>query len=156
MNLRSTAELKPWEFAYFSRCFYNQYFDIDEVCYWRDNAGKYHQKKFTAANEPLRLVSLTTRDGLAHDGSLRLRAWEYRVYKIRENQGIDFLDWMDLPNYLIDQILDDIRAETATVNNLVEAGKTAKAPPKLADGAVSPDDYSKHADYLYQKSKALK
>lgn len=110
VGLKKDGPLHEWEIPYFIRNFYDQLFKTSERCYII-REGKYELKNFTPANEPLRMVSKTVREGLTENTVFRRKAWEYRTYRIQEIQGLSFKEWMELTPPIQEQLLTDIRKE---------------------------------------------
>lgn len=146
--MKKDGPLDPWEVPYFVRTFYDQLFKTSERCYViRD--GRYELKGFDEHNNPLRLVSKTTREGLLENTGLRRRAWEYRTYRIQEIQGLDFQQWLALPPHVLENILSDIRREEEHRKAI-----TNRENNQIDD--MTKGDLSRQlGDVLFRNSKAL-
>lgn len=146
--MKKDGPLDPWEVPYFVRTFYDQLFKTSERCYIiRD--GRYEVKTFDEHNNPLRLVSKTTREGLMENSGIRRRAWEYRTYRIQEVQGLDFEQWLSLPPAILESILTDIRREEEQRKAITNRHENE------IDGMGKGDITKQLGDALFKNSKAL-
>lgn len=149
VGIREQGALEPWEVPYFIRSFYDQIFHTSERCYVIKD-GHYEIKAFDEKTNPLRMVSKTVREGLGENNAMRRRAWEYRTYKINEVQGMSFKEWLALPPFTLDMILNDIRKEEEVRQAI------AKTHNNDIDRMTKGDGSSAMADMLLNSSKALR
>lgn len=97
--------VKDWDIPYFMAAFYDAAYKISERCY---NA-EFEIKKFTEATNPLRLVSMNTKEGLMESNRYRKRFNEFITYEVAKLTGMSFPEWIALPTYMLEQLLDDLR-----------------------------------------------
>lgn len=141
--------LKGWEIPYWLSVFYDKTFNISERCY----DEKYQTKRFTADNNPLRLVSMNTKEGLLESNGFRRRAWEHRTYRIYEATGLDLLEWLSMPTAHLEMILNDLRAEAAAVQ-LQQKQQQQELAKMTKDGPITNEQYEQQISKLTSGSKA--
>lgn len=146
IELKKQGPLNDWEVPYFVRNFYDQVFNISQRCYMIKD-GRHEVKAFDQSTNPLRMVSKTVREGLGESAQLRKRAWEYRTYRINEQQGITFDKWLELPPHILDGILNDIRREEQLRSQIT----TSPVPSVPARGDIN----AQRMDAMFEGSKAL-
>lgn len=150
MELKKEGPLDPWEIPYFIRNFYDQVFQISDRCYMmRDR--RHELKSFDTNTNPLRMVSKTVREDLLESSQYRKRAWEYRIYKIHEVQGMSFKEWLEQPPYLLDAILNDIRAEEEAKQRHLHNENNA-----IDQLGLKGDMNKQIGDSLFRNSKSLR
>lgn len=94
-----------WDLPYFMAVFYDSVYKVSERCYTED----FELKRFEEATNPLRMVSMNTKEGLMESNRYRKRFYEYTTYEVCKYTGLSFDKWLALPTFLLEQLLDDLR-----------------------------------------------
>lgn len=100
-----------WEIAYCMRMFYDRIFRLSDSSFLSEE-GVFKRKNFERDTNPLRLVSMTSKEGLFERFSWHSRFVEYRIYEIEKATGMSFEQWLRLPTYVIDEMLNTLKIET--------------------------------------------
>lgn len=95
-----------WDVCYFVAAFYDSFHGLSDKMYLEN----YEKKPAENNTRPLSMVSMNTKEGLMELSGYRKRFMEYRSFSVYDQTGIDFIDWISLPTFVLEQLLSDLRA----------------------------------------------
>lgn len=102
-----------WMVPYYFRMFYELRYNFSEFAYIKnpEDMRKYITKTFTQATSALKLVSMNSKEGLLEANPWRARLMDFRLYKIHEITGMNFSEFLQLPTFYVETVLDFAKHE---------------------------------------------
>lgn len=73
--------------------------------------GYYKKKRFTEDTNPLRMISMNTKEGLMENFYWQKRWLDYRVYEIEKATGLSFTEWLEYPTYVLEEMVTRLKQE---------------------------------------------
>jgi hypothetical protein len=123
-----------WEVAYFMQAFYDNVYGLSDKMYLEN----YERKEVNNFNRPLSMVSMNSREGLSEFSGYRRRLVEYMSFKVKDNTGMSFLEWINLPTFILEQLLGDLRLQFQEREAEAERQKQAMLDQANMGGAKDP------------------